>query len=426
MKYLGITKEEAEEIYAKELKNYRRFQTEKLSLDMSRGKPSKEQLDIAADMLTVFADGDFITEEGFDARNYGGIDGIVELRRLFAELFEVDVGKVLVGDNSSLNIMYNLVQQGMQFGFGGGLPWNKAGKVKFICLVPGYDRHFAICENFGIDMISVPFKDDGDVDMDVIEGLVASDSSIKGIWCVPKYSNPTGAVYSDDTVGRFARMSTAADDFRIFWDNAYAVHGIYGDTPLKNIISECEAAGNPDRTFMFSSTSKITYSGAGVAVFISSEKNVDEYKSHLKLATVGPNKLVQLAHYRYLKNPENVRAIMQTHAELLRPKFDCVQSVLESEFENGDIIGWTRPEGGYFVSVNVNTGSAKEVVELAGSVGVKFTAAGATYPLGNDFADANIRIAPSLPPVDELEKAMRVLCCSIKLSAMKKIIAESI
>ena len=266
--------------------------------------------------FTVFADGDFITEEGFDARNYGGIDGIVELRRLFAELFEVDVGKVLVGDNSSLNIMYNLVQQGMQFGFGGGLPWNKAGKVKFICLVPGYDRHFAICENFGIDMISVPFKDDGDVDMDVIEGLVASDSSIKGIWCVPKYSNPTGAVYSDDTVGRFARMSTAADDFRIFWDNAYAVHGIYGDTPLKNIISECEAAGNPDRTFMFSSTSKITYSGAGVAVFISSEKNVDEYKSHLKLATVGPNKLVQLAHYRYLKNPENVRAIMQAHAEL--------------------------------------------------------------------------------------------------------------
>lgn len=419
MKYGDMNKEQAEVIFEKELRNFKKIQGEELSLDMSRGKPCTEQLDLANEIFDTVNDrASFILENGTDVRNYGGLDGIPEMKKLFASLFDVADKNVLVADGSSLNLMYNLVQQAMQFGVGGGIPWNKIGKVKFICLVPGYDRHFAITEHFGIDMISVPFKKDGGVDIDAIEGLVASDSSIKGIWCVPKYSNPTGVTYSDDVVTRLAKMP-AADDFRIFWDNAYAVHGIYGDEILKNIFPEAEQAGNPDRVYMFASTSKITLSGAGVATFVSSEKNIEEYKSHLKFATIGPNKVVQLAHYRYLKSPENVLKIMNAQAEILRPKFDVVQNVLGSEFENGDIVEWTKPVGGYFVSLNVKVGSAKEVVDLAKKMGVKFTEAGGTYPRGVDFNDSNIRIAPSYPPVEELETAMQVLCCAIKLSAMR-------
>ena len=263
MKYGDMNKEQAEVIFEKELRNFKKIQGEELSLDMSRGKPCTAQLDLANVMFDmVNANASFITENGMDVRNYGGLDGIPEMKKLFAALFDVNEKMVLVADGSSLNIMYNLVQQAMQFGVGGGLPWNKLGKVKFICLVPGYDRHFAITEQFGIDMIAVPFKKDGSVDIDAIEGLVASDSSIKGIWCVPKYSNPTGVTYSDDVVTRLAKMD-AAKDFRIFWDNAYAVHSIYGDDVLKNIFPECEKAGNPDRVYMFASTSKITFLGRG-------------------------------------------------------------------------------------------------------------------------------------------------------------------
>lgn len=421
MKYGDMNKEQAEVIFEKELRNFKKIQGEELSLDMSRGKPCTAQLDLANVMFDmVNANASFITENGMDVRNYGGLDGIPEMKKLFATLFDVNEKMVLVADGSSLNIMYNLVQQAMQFGVGGGLPWNKLGKVKFICLVPGYDRHFAITEQFGIDMIAVPFKKDGGVDIDAIEGLVASDSSIKGIWCVPKYSNPTGVTYSDDVVTRLAKMD-AAKDFRIFWDNAYSVHSIYGDDVLKNIFPECEKAGNPDRVYMFASTSKITFSGAGVATLISSEKNIEEYKSRLKYATIGPNKIVQLAHYRYLKSPENILKIMKTQADILRPKFDAVQNILESEFENGDIVEWTKPVGGYFVSLNVKVGSAKEVVDLSKKMGVKFTEAGATYPRGIDFNDSNIRIAPSYPPIEELQTAMQVLCCAIKLSATKSL-----
>lgn len=421
MKYGDMNKEQAEVIFEKELRNFKKIQGEELSLDMSRGKPCTAQLDLANEMLdTVNANASFISENGTDVRNYGGLDGIPEMKKLFGALFNIDEKMVLVADGSSLNLMYNLVQQAMQFGVGGGLPWNKLGKVKFLCLVPGYDRHFAITEHFGIDMISVPFKKDGGVDIDAIEGLVASDSSIKGMWCVPKYSNPTGITYSDDVVTRLAKMD-AAKDFRIYWDNAYAVHGIYGDDILKNIFPECEKAGNPDRVYMFASTSKITFSGAGVAAFMSSEKNIEEYKSHLKFATIGPNKIVQLAHYRYLKSPENILKIMKAQADILRPKFDAVQNILESEFENGDIVEWTKPIGGYFVSLNVKVGSAKEVVDLSKKMGVKFTEAGSTYPRGIDFNDSNIRIAPSYPPVEELQTAMQVLCCAIKLSATKSL-----
>lgn len=416
MKYGDMNKEQAEVIFEKELRNFKKIQGEELSLDMSRGKPCTAQLDLANVMFDmVNANASFITENGMDVRNYGGLDGIPEMKKLFAALFDVNEKMVLVADGSSLNIMYNLVQQAMQFGVGGGLPWNKLGKVKFICLVPGYDRHFAITEQFGIDMIAVPFKKDGGVDIDAIEGLVASDSSIKGIWCVPKYSNPTGVTYSDDVVTRLAKMD-AAKDFRIFWDNAYSVHSIYGDDVLKNIFPECEKAGNPDRVYMFASTSKITFSGAGVATLISSEKNIEEYKSHLKYATIGPNKIVQLAHYRYLKSPENILKIMKAQADILRPKFDAVQNILESEFENGDIVEWTKPVGGYFVSLNVKVGSAKEVVDLSKKMGVKFTEAGATYPRGIDFNDSNIRIAPSVPSMEEMSFAVDVLVESIKIA----------
>lgn len=421
MKFSELTKEQASDQYEKELHLYKKYQADKLSLDMTRGKPCKEQLDMTAGIFDVLnSQSNFMLENGVDARNYGGLDGIPELRRLFGQLFDVSEFKVMVGDNSSLNIMYTLVQQAMQFGVDGGIPWNKQNNVKFICLVPGYDRHFAICEHLGIKMLAVPFKADGDVDIDVIEGLVASDSLIKGIWCVPKYSNPTGITYSDSVVERLAQMKTAPD-FRIFWDNSYAVHGIYGDTPLKNIIAECEKAGNPDRVYMFASTSKITMAGSGVSVFISSEKNLKEYKSHYQFQTIGPNKTVQLAHLRYLKSVENIYKIMNKHGDFLRPKFDIVQNVMSSEFENDDIVRWTKPVGGYFVSVDILQGSAKEVVDLAAKAGVKLTDAGATFPLKCDDKDRNIRLSPSYPSAEDLQKAMEVFVCAIKLSALAKI-----
>lgn len=418
MKYKELTKEQASDLFDKELKNYKRYQAEKLSLDMTRGKPCKEQLDMTADIFDVLtSQSDFTLENGTDARNYGGLDGIIELRRLFGQLFDVTENKVMVGDSSSLAIMYTLVQQAMQFGVGGGIAWNKQSNVKFICLVPGYDRHFAITEHFGIKMLAVPFKDDGSVDIDAIVGLVESDSSVKGIWCVPKYSNPTGSTYGDEVVEKLAGMK-AAPDFRIFWDNAYAVHGIYGDTPLKNMIAECEAAGNPDRVYMFASTSKITMAGSGVSALISSENNLKEYKSHLQFQTIGPNKVVQLAHFRYLKSVENIYKIMNKHSDILRPKFDTVQNVMSAEFEQGDIVRWTKPVGGYFVSVDILKGSAKEVVDLAAKAGVKLTGAGATFPLKNDPNDRNIRLSPSFPSVEDLQKAMEVFASAVKLSAL--------
>lgn len=392
-----------------------------LSLDLSRGKPSAEQLALSVDLLNALDSRSILdSENGQDCRNYGGLEGIPEARRLMAHMMGTHSANTFVGGNSSLMMMYQLVSHAMVDGLCGEAPWQTVENRKFLCPVPGYDRHFAITEHFGFESVCVPMLPTGP-DMDLIESLVESDPSIKGVWCVPKYQNPTGIVFSDETVRRFARLKPAAKDFRIFWDNAYSVHSIYGDDVLKNIFPECEKAGNPDRVYMFASTSKITFSGAGVATLISSEKNIEEYKSHLKYATIGPNKIVQLAHYRYLKSPENILKIMKAQADILRPKFDAVQNILESEFENGDIVEWTKPVGGYFVSLNVKVGSAKEVVDLSKKMGVKFTEAGATYPRGIDFNDSNIRIAPSYPPIEELQTAMQVLCCAIKLSAMKSL-----
>lgn len=421
MTYANLSAKDAKDYLEKELKQLKKFQSMKLSLDMSRGKPCTQQLDMLNDMFDVLdSKSNFKLESGIDARNYGCVEGIMEMRKLFADLFSVSASNVYVGDSSSLSIMYTLVQHGKQFGFGGNVPWNKLPRVKFICLTPGYDRHFAICQVFGIEMISVPLSENG-VNIGMIEALVENDSSIKGIWCVPKYSNPTGITYSDDVVSRLANMKTASPDFRIFWDNAYCVHTLFKDEPLKNIIEAANLAGNPDRVFMFSSTSKITMSGAGVATLITSEANLKEFYSRIKYQTIGPNKVNQLMHFRFLKDVNNIKAIMEKHASILRPKFQTVYDTLEANFEPNDIVSWTKPNGGYFVSVDVLSGSAKRVIEIASSVGVKFTNAGATFPLGNDDLDKNIRIAPSYPPVDELKTAMEVFVTAIKISALENI-----
>lgn len=422
MRYADLTAEEAAELYETEQKTYRRLAAEKRNIDMTRGKPSPEQTELSAGLFdTLSSEGDFLSEDGRDVREYGGLDGIPEMRRLFGELFGVPAKNVSVQNNSSLGILYDLVSQGVLFGTGGELPWGKNPNAKFICLVPGYDRHFAITRQLGLKMISLPFREDGQPDIDAIEGLVASDSSIKGIWCVPKYSNPTGVTYSDEVVDRLAAMP-AARDFRIFWDCAYAVHGIYGDTPLKNILEAAEAAGNPDRVYMVASTSKITIPGAGVAAFMSGEGNLEEYRSRLRFETIGPDKVVQLAHYRFLRSRENVYKLMTRHAAILKPRFDAVLNALSSEFEEGDVLTWTKPEGGYFISANLLKGSARETVALAAEAGVRLTEAGAAFPLGIDHGDSHIRLAPSVLQVSEIEEAMRVFSLSVKLSVLKSIV----
>jgi Transcriptional regulators containing a DNA-binding HTH domain and an aminotransferase domain (MocR family) and their eukaryotic orthologs len=421
MEYASLSREDAQELLEKEQKKYKKFQSMKLSLDMSRGKPCKEQLDMVSGIFDMIdSKTDFKLKNGMDARNYGCLDGITELRELFAELFRVTPEEVYVGDGSSLSLMYAMVQHAFQFGFLGNVPWNKLKKVKFICLTPGYDRHFGICENFGIEMINVPLNESG-VNYKTVEALVATDPSIKGIWCVPKYSNPTGLTYSDEVVDHFANMK-AAPDFRIFWDNAYCVHTLYNDEPLKDIVAAAKEAGNHDRVLEFSSTSKITLAGAGVSVLVSSPANLKDFLAREKYRTIGPNKVSQLMHFKYLKSVDNITAIMKNHADILRPKFDVVLSALEDEFSKSDVIGWTKPNGGYFISVDLKKCSAKRVVQLAAEAGVKFTSAGATYPLGYDDRDSNLRIAPSYPPIEELKTAMEVFCCAVKIAALERLI----
>ncbi|HPD03044.1 MAG TPA: aminotransferase class I/II-fold pyridoxal phosphate-dependent enzyme [Clostridia bacterium] len=420
MVYTDKTKEDLAAILANEQKNYAAFKKQKLALDMTRGKPEKAQLDIALPMLKMLGDDNFdFKTAGIDARNYGGLDGIPEMREIFAELFDVSPDEVIAGDGSSLAIMYKLVQHGKQFGFLGATPWNKLAKVKFICPTPGYDRHFNICKHFGIEMISVPTDENGP-DMAVVEAL-AADESVKGMWCVPKYSNPTGIIYSDKVVERIASMKAAAD-FRVFWDNAYIVHALYGEDKLKNIFDCCKKAGNPNRVFAFTSTSKITFAGAGVAALASSKENLAEYKSRIMFETIGPNKINQLIHARFLKNKDCVKSIMEKHADILRPKFELVVKMLEELAADG-LCTFTRPRGGYFVSLNVVPGCAKRVVQFAAEAGVKLTEAGATYPLGLDDKDANIRLAPSVPPISELETAMKVLINCVRIAVLEKLAA---
>jgi DNA-binding transcriptional MocR family regulator len=402
-------------------RRYQAFKSQKLALDMTRGKPCSEQLDLANELLTNLGPGDFRAEDGTDCRNYGGLDGLPEAKKLFAEFMEVSPTELLVGDNSSLALMHDSIARAMSHGVpGGDGPWGRA-QAKFLCPVPGYDRHFAICEHFGIEMLNVGMKDDGP-DMDRVEELASRDASVKGIWIVPKYANPTGSVCSPKVVERFARMKTAAKDFRIFWDNAYAHHHLTDSPPvLANLLEACKAAGTADRMLSFGSTSKVSFAGAGIAMMGASEKNVAWLRAHRSKSTIGPDKLTQLRHVRFFKDMAGVREHMKKHAAILKPKFDAVHRVFENELAGKGVASWTRPLGGYFVSVDTLPGLARAVVKMAGDVGVKLTEAGATYPYGKDPEDRNIRIAPSLPKLAEIETAMEVVSVCVLRAALQKL-----
>jgi DNA-binding transcriptional MocR family regulator len=399
---------------------------ERLTLDMTRGKPAAEQLDLCNDLVSGSLLGrssaDFRSEDGTDCRNYGGLDGIPEAKRLFAEYLQVRPENVLIGGNSSLALMHDTVAALWLKGTSGNRPWNSQ-PVKFLCPVPGYDRHFAICEKFGIEMIQVPLNDDGP-DMEIVKKLVLEDASIKGIWCVPKYSNPSGIVYSNQVISELSSMKAAAD-FRIFWDNAYQAHHLTNERiEIPDILEISESYGNSDRVFIFGSTSKITLPGAGVAMMAASPANLSIIKGWLSIQTVGPDKLNQLRHVRFLKDLEGIYAIMKKHAEIIRPKFDVVSEVLANALGNSDICSWTSPKGGYFLSLTLSktvrsklgrAPSAKRVVALANSAGVKLTPAGATHPYGNDPDDATLRIAPTLPRLADVKRAAQVLALCVVL-----------
>lgn len=392
-----------------------------LKLDMARGKPGKDQMDLSCALFdSVGNDTGFLSETGIDCRNYGGLDGLSELKKIFSEILDMPWEQIIVGGNSSLNMMFDTVAQGMTHGFGDG-PWIKKDKVKFLCPVPGYDRHFAICEYFGIEMINVPMTENGP-DMDLVEELV-KDETVKGMWCVPKYSNPDGIVYSEETVDRLAKMETAAKDFRIMYDNAYAIHALYGEAiHLSNIYEKCVKYGHPDRVIKFASTSKITFPGAGIAAEASSPANIAMLKKRMGFQTIGPDKLNQLRHARVFPDIEAVKEHMRRHAAVLRPKFETVLGVLDESLGDLGIAHWTRPQGGYFISMYSMDGCAKRIVELCREAGLVLTGAGATYPYGKDPHDSNIRIAPSYPTCDELKTASELLCTVTRLVSLEKLL----
>lgn len=395
-----------------------------LKLDMSRGKPSITQLDMGMGIFDVLnAKSDMKSAEGIDVRNYGVLDGLTEAKKMMAAIMGVNPENVIVCGNASLTIMYDTVSRSMTHGVMGSTPWCRLEKVKFLCPAPGYDRHFAITEHFGIEMITVPMTPEGP-DMDVVEKLVAEDEAIKGIWCVPKYSNPQGYVYSDETVRRFANLKPAAEDFRIFWDNAYAVHHLYEDDQkeILEILSECEKAGNPDMVYEFCSTSKISFSGAGVAAMAASQANLAFVKKSMTIQTIGYDKINQLRHVRYFQDFDAIREHMKRHAALMRPKFEAVQAVLERELEGLGIGEWTKPKGGYFISFDAMEGCAKAIVARCKEAGVILTSAGATFPYGRDPRDSNIRIAPSFPTPEEMAMATDLFVLCVKLVSVEKLL----
>lgn len=390
-----------------------------LKLDMSRGKPGSDQLDLTNDLFDALKD--YHTASGLDARNYGVLDGVPEAKKLFSDLLGIPTEKIIVGGASSLNLMYDSMVRLVLFGTQGEKPWKDCEKVKWLCPAPGYDRHFAVTEELGFELITIPMKEDGP-DMDMVEKMVAEDASIKGIWCVPLYSNPLGVCYSDETVDRLASMKTAAKDFRIFWDNAYGVHHIYGETALKDIFEAAKAAGNEDRIMYFFSTSKITFPGAGVAIMASSEANIAEIKKHMGIQTIGHDKLNQLRHVQYFKTADAIKEHMKKLGDALRPKFDMVLNTLEAELGGSGLATWMSPKGGYFVALDTLPGCAKATVALAKEAGVTMTGAGATYPYKKDPKDTNIRIAPSYPSIEELEKAIELFCLCVKLAGVNELL----
>ncbi len=422
----AYTREELKELEEKLAEEYAAWKEKGLSLNMARGKPAAAQLDLSSEMLTRGLES-WKTEDGLDARNYGVLDGIPECRRLFGELLGIPSDQIIIGGNSSLNMMYDMMARLCLFGTQGEKPWKfweyEGKPVKFLCPSPGYDRHFTICEALGIEMIPIRLLEDGP-DMDEVERLAASDERIKGIWCVPLHSNPQGVCYSNRVVERLALMKTAAPDFRIFWDNAYGVHHIYEDVPLKDILEACREAGNENRVYYFFSTSKITFPGAGVALVASGLGNIAEIKREMSAQTIGHDKLNQLRHVQYFKNAEGVREHMRALAGELRPKFDIVLEKLEEHLDGTGLMTWSRPKGGYFVSVDTLPGCAGETVRLAREAGVTLTGAGATYPYGKDPKDSNIRIAPSFPVPEELEQAMDLFCLCVKLAGVRKLLNE--
>jgi DNA-binding transcriptional MocR family regulator len=405
-----------------EKKKFEAFKSRGLKLNMSRGIHSTEQLDLSMPLMNVLhGASDMIAKDGTDCRNYGNFKGIPEAKKLFGDLLGVSEEELIIAGNSSLNLMYDCVSRGMTHGvFGSKKPWGKLPEVKFLCPVPGYDRHFGICENFGIKMINVPMTKDGP-DMDIVEKLVSEDDSIKGIWCVPLYSNPDGIVYSDETVRRFAALRPKAEDFRIFWDNAYIVHHLTKkENTILNILDECRKNGNADMVFEFASTSKITFPGAGISVLAASENNIKQISDILKYQIISYNKINQLRHVRFFRNVEGIKEQMIRHREIIAPKFDLVCDTLERELVPLGIIEFIKPEGGYFVSAFVPNGCASKVVKLCSEGGVTLTGAGATYPYGKDPDDSNIRIAPTFPPLAELESALELFCIAVKIAALEK------
>ena len=422
--YSKLTKEELKKLKGQLEKQFEEVKAKGIHLDMSRGKPSKAQLDLSNGLMDVLnGDSDLVSSDGVDCRNYGVLDGITEARKLLADMSEVPERNILIYGNSSLNVMFDTVSRAMTHGIMGNTPWCKLDKVKFLCPVPGYDRHFAITEYFGIEMINVPLLPTGP-DMDMVEKLVAEDPAIKGIWCVPKYSNPTGVSYSDETVRRFAHLKPAAKDFRIFWDNAYSIHHLYDDKQdeILDIISECEKAGNPDMVFEFASTSKVTFPGSGVAALATSKDNVADIKKQMTIQTIGHDKINQLRHVRYFKNVAGLKEHMKKHAEFMRPKFEATLKVLEDELTGLGIGTWSEPRGGYFISFDAMEGCAKAIVAKCKEAGVILTNAGATFPYGKDPHDSNIRIAPSYPTPEELAVAAEVFVLSVKLASVDKIL----
>ena len=422
--YATMSKEELQQEFENVKKIYKEYQGKGLKLDMSRGKPSPQQLDLGMEMLDVInSSSDMKSENGVDTRNYGLLDGIPETKRLMAEIMEVSPENVMIFGNSSLNTMFDMVARSMIFGVCGETPWCKLDKVKWLCPVPGYDRHFAVTEHFGIEMINVPMSEDGP-DMDMVEELVSSDPAIKGIWCVPKYSNPQGVVYSDETVRRMANLKPAAKDFRIYWDNAYIVHHLYGEKMgrILNIIDECEKAGNPDMVYEFASTSKISLAGSGIAAIASSKKNLDDMKRTVTIQTIGFDKVNMLRHARYFKNAQGVLDHMEKHAEILRPRFELVLETLERELAGRGAGEWIKPKGGYFITYVTLDGCATEVIRLAKEAGVVMTGAGAPFPYHKDPHDSTIRIAPSYPSLEELKDAAEIFTVCVRYATLEKLL----
>ena len=424
--YKEMSREELLALKEELAHQYEDVKAKGLKLDMSRGKPAASQLDMEMDFLDVLnSASDVKTEAGVDCRNYGLLDGIPEAKKLMADMLGVTADQVIVCGNASLNIMYDTIARSMIFGVLGSTPWCKLDQVKFLCPVPGYDRHFAITEQFGIEMINIPMTQQGP-DMDLVEKYVNSDPAVKGIWCVPKYSNPQGYTYSDETVRRFAALKPAAEDFRIFWDNAYVIHDLYEDKSdaLLEILGECEKSGNPDMVYEFCSTSKVTFAGSGISAVASSKANLDFFKKTMTIQTIGYDKLNQLRHVRYFKNIEGMKEHMKKHAAIMRPKFEAVLAVLEKELGGLSIGSWTKPNGGYFISFESMEGCAKAIVERCKEAGVVLTGAGATYPYKKDPADSNIRIAPTFPSEQELALATDLFVLCVKLVSVEKLLAQ--